>query len=538
MADSLSRTDAARYKIEEILNLVRTGRIRVPRFQRGLRWTSTDVERLFDSIYKGYPIGTLLFWKRPAPAAQVQLGSVVIDAPELSDALWVVDGQQRITSLAASLLPLSRSSEEGFDLAFDLATERFVTRRPHDKRESRIPLRQVYDLQQVLSWLRERNLDDALQDRAFRLADRLRNYEIPAYTVEADGEQALRQIFDRTNTFGKQMTRAEVFHALHTAVSPEAFDLRTLRDQLGSLGFGEFTDNTLLFCVLSVRGPDVLREFRSEFSSDEDLETAFREAEAAIRHTIDFLRVDADLPHMSLVPYQHLTVGLTRFFALHPNPDEWVRVLLRRWFWRSAVHGPIAKTGSTGTLRATMNAITPGDPYASASRLLDLVGSEPRTPEIGPFRWNVADVRISLTALANLQPIDLVSRRVIDVTESIELRGRDALIQLIANKENETARTLASRVFSGVESSDSAEVGADEVLTAIAAAADDPLLIGSHAISEDGAAAVASGDLDRFLKIRLEDLGALVTDFVDARCEWERPLRPRIADIRTSSGAD
>ena len=105
MEVSASRLDAARYKIEELLALVREGKVRVPRFQRPLRWTGKDVERLFDSIYKGYPVGTLLFWVREAEAEHVRLGPVTIDAPAQQEANWVVDGQQRLTSLVGSFAP-------------------------------------------------------------------------------------------------------------------------------------------------------------------------------------------------------------------------------------------------------------------------------------------------------------------------------------------------------------------------------------------------------------------------------------------------
>jgi hypothetical protein len=57
---------------------------------------------LFDSIWRGFPIGNLLLWRRPAPAASVQVGPVSIDAPELDSALWVVDG-----SLTDLRLPLA-----------------------------------------------------------------------------------------------------------------------------------------------------------------------------------------------------------------------------------------------------------------------------------------------------------------------------------------------------------------------------------------------------------------------------------------------
>ena len=63
---SLSRKpEAVAWSIEELLEKVRDGKIRLPEFQRLYKWTSDDVVQLFDSIVRGFPIGTLLFWKGP-----------------------------------------------------------------------------------------------------------------------------------------------------------------------------------------------------------------------------------------------------------------------------------------------------------------------------------------------------------------------------------------------------------------------------------------------------------------------------------------
>ncbi|WP_462186594.1 DUF262 domain-containing protein, partial [Frankia sp. CcWB2] len=83
--ESSRRSDAARFKIEELLDNARHGQIRIPRFQRGLRWMSSDVEKLFDSIYKGFPIGTLLFWRRAPPAGTMEIGPIRIAANARSD---------------------------------------------------------------------------------------------------------------------------------------------------------------------------------------------------------------------------------------------------------------------------------------------------------------------------------------------------------------------------------------------------------------------------------------------------------------------
>ncbi|MGH8907619.1 MAG: DUF262 domain-containing protein [Egibacteraceae bacterium] len=97
------RVSATTYDLEDLVTEAWAGRIRVPHFQRDFRWTRRDVIRLFDSIVKGYPIGSLLLWVRPAEAQRIRLGALEIDAPRMEQALWVVDGQQRITSLANAL---------------------------------------------------------------------------------------------------------------------------------------------------------------------------------------------------------------------------------------------------------------------------------------------------------------------------------------------------------------------------------------------------------------------------------------------------
>ena len=49
-----------------LVDLVLSGRIRLPSFQRDYRWRPGDVESLFDSVLRRYPIGNLLLWERPA----------------------------------------------------------------------------------------------------------------------------------------------------------------------------------------------------------------------------------------------------------------------------------------------------------------------------------------------------------------------------------------------------------------------------------------------------------------------------------------
>ena len=538
MASGLEQPQASSYAIHELIALVENGTIRIPHFQRGQRWGPGDVAKLFDSIYKGYPIGTLLFWKRPALETDMQLGShsiglLRIQAPERRDALWVVDGQQRITSLATALLSLEGTGGAVRALYFNLDKERFGWR-PRSPRDTHLPVREAYKLPRVMAWLRERNLDEPLQDRAFKLADRLRNYRIPSYavTTEVEGDMApLREVFDRINTFGKRMNRAEVFQALTSSETRGARDLRQFADDIASRGFGTIAENTLVLCVLSVRGPDVLRDFRAEFADgSSQLARTIDRADTALSRTITFLRDDAGVPHFDLVPYQHLLVTLVRFFALHENPTEWQRVLLRRWYWRAALHGPLPKLGATGTLRLSLNIVDEGSASDTVVALLDSFPSTKRQASVGQMRWNRADSKTTLCALVSLGPRvpngtnGEVAR--IDVAQVLTSDRRSALPRLFATLGGEQGGSPANRVFWPPDSDD---MGPDDPAIVLASA--EASILNSHAISATAAEALRDGKAEAFLEERQEHIRRVVEDFVDARAEWERPTRHDIASL-------
>ncbi|WP_344211204.1 GmrSD restriction endonuclease domain-containing protein [Nonomuraea bangladeshensis] len=72
------------------------GDIALPDIQRPFVWQATKVRSLFDSMYKGFPVGFLLFWKTDADPGARQIGTGKT-APQY----LIVDGQQRLTSLYA-----------------------------------------------------------------------------------------------------------------------------------------------------------------------------------------------------------------------------------------------------------------------------------------------------------------------------------------------------------------------------------------------------------------------------------------------------
>ena len=84
------------YTLNHLVEDIRVGRIGLPDIQRPFVWSATKARDLFDSLYRGYPIGTLMFWETGAEVGTRRIG---VDGGDRSPQLLVVDGQQRLTAL-------------------------------------------------------------------------------------------------------------------------------------------------------------------------------------------------------------------------------------------------------------------------------------------------------------------------------------------------------------------------------------------------------------------------------------------------------
>ncbi len=88
------------YTVKELTDKFGRGEILLPEMQRAYVWKSAQVVRLFDSLYRGYPIGTILLWQLREQIV-TRPGAFLLDEQNgiLTTPLMLLDGQQRLTSL-------------------------------------------------------------------------------------------------------------------------------------------------------------------------------------------------------------------------------------------------------------------------------------------------------------------------------------------------------------------------------------------------------------------------------------------------------
>jgi uncharacterized protein with ParB-like and HNH nuclease domain len=86
------------YNLATLIQQIDLGVIGLPDIQRPFVWPDTKVRDLFDSMYKGYPVGYFLFWANANVEGTKGIGTA---QKQKHPNLLIVDGQQRLTSLYA-----------------------------------------------------------------------------------------------------------------------------------------------------------------------------------------------------------------------------------------------------------------------------------------------------------------------------------------------------------------------------------------------------------------------------------------------------
>lgn len=218
---------------EPIITLIEDidrGKIGLPELQRPFVWPNVNVRDLFDSLYRGYPAGFLLFWKTGGDGTLKSIGT---EAKQSIPELAIVDGQQRLTSLYAVIkgaeVLRANFRKERIEIAFNPLSERFdVADAAIRKDRSYIPnITKLWeqgldtmdfreDFIERLSEIRELSKEDRRTiERSINKLRDLTGYTFTALTLNASvDEQTIAEVFVRINGKGKPLNQADFIMTL------------------------------------------------------------------------------------------------------------------------------------------------------------------------------------------------------------------------------------------------------------------------------------------------------------------------------------
>ena len=402
---SLSSETSTRF-IRDIIQRVRAGHVQIPSFQRGMVWRSQQIVELLDSIRRGYPIGTLLLWRRPGTAGVLRVGPLRIDTLKLDDAWFVVDGQQRMLTLTAALTRTDeRPSVDVYAVWFDLERQEFFYNNGRRSLATAVPVNALGDHVRLLRWAQAWPLAHErpeLIDLAFKTSDLILGYAVSTYVTSTKSESEVRELFRRANSSGVKMKESEVFEGKHGG---DAGGLEELLRRLADVGFPGRSDDddgdsdgdgdgSLVAATADRRARDErpllfrcwkaannlnprLTAEQAPKPTDESLDRA----EDAVRKSVALLVEDAGFPSLSFVPYRNVLIPLSRFFSVHQDPSIRARQMLGWFVWRGGLSGEHSKS-SHPWVEAMIRRID-DDAEVTAQRWLDTV----QAFDGGPFDW-------------------------------------------------------------------------------------------------------------------------------------------------------
>ena len=256
-----------------IMNSIETGNLKIPQFQRDFVWSKEKSAKLLDSVVKGYPIGTFIFWKTKEELRVLRdLGGLKLPPTPKGDFIqYVIDGQQRLTTLFASMkgLKIQREDHEDdysefyVDLKMTEDEQIVLTALPDNDGDCVIRLHEMlYGKIKLLN-----SYPEPLQDRIQEYKDRINAYQFATILIKEVPIDVATEIFTRLNVGGKPLSVFEIMVA-KTFNQKRNFDMAQKYDELITeldlAGYGTLPESVVLqtvsiLLVKECRKKDILK---------------------------------------------------------------------------------------------------------------------------------------------------------------------------------------------------------------------------------------------------------------------------------------
>lgn len=327
-----------------IFRRIRIGEYRVPPFQRDFVWEERQVLELLESVYRGYPIGSILLWRVEKRVFQSVKQSMVgfPSSEERYPVSFVLDGVQRLSALNGVFNQDEVVHDRRFDVWFDLEGETFVHGRDLDRVKHPIPLKAVFHPRAFLG--EQKRLasmpdSDLLLERAIRLLAVFQEYMVPVVSISERSATEVVSIFQRINSTGVRLGVVDFMRALTWS---DQFDLtKELDDTQNSFeeqGFS-FEDETLLKAlgiIFDLRPlPDVLLDLRDRDANE--LHRGVQVLRNNLAHVTRFVSSTLGMASADALPYEAQWLLLVRLVKEGVNLFEEKGELLY-WITQTSFH--------------------------------------------------------------------------------------------------------------------------------------------------------------------------------------------------------
>lgn len=368
--------------IASYLEYLQRGDYQIPTFQREIVWEKENVKKLWDSIYKFYPLGSILIWKTNTKLHNHrEIGGHLIPPDDTrSQFQYILDGQQRTTSLLTSIYGGKIKDKPGFDptLYIDLTiaskddvddtsySHRFLfwdeiddkngTFRRNIPRKKRFEegfivklLETKNNFQGIFTKLNAFSNNEVLLDNLWRIKNVLDHYRIAYIDLKGIAVSEVCQIFERINQAGKPLDIFDIVVA--KTYRPVTKDQKGfyLRDIIAT--FREASNNSKFLLISDFDYLQILALLIRENIKDSgiynitprylndikatQIETVWNDSKIAILKVFDFFENHLHIKMPELVPFRYFYISLATYFYQNTVPDY---EFLKKYFWFYSFH--------------------------------------------------------------------------------------------------------------------------------------------------------------------------------------------------------
>lgn len=375
------------FTLAQLHELVESGIFAVPQLQREFVWNAAKACQLLDSVYRNYPIGTILVWKTGhRNEGQLRKQFHILPPYDRSnrEVYFLVDGQQRL-SVLWRILHGEASSVENYDrktvdfsrIYFDHAANEDEPRFVYRTRVAGELANRLVPVVEILSsrWKRRlRGLGPRASARIEECRKRVLSYKAFLVFCESSDLTEVRETFVRINSLGMKISSADRAFA-----RASSFDLRNdVRDALHRLkhGFDEIGRETVLQTIAFAMGEKdvgeraidaMITKLEQGPHAHAEFARIWPRLREAFAFAADYFVNELEVPGIDFLPAKQMMTVLTLYFFHHHNrrPPPAAQRTLRRWFWATAVGARYTGRGYRPNLLADADfvrrlATTPG----------------------------------------------------------------------------------------------------------------------------------------------------------------------------------
>lgn len=417
--------------LKSILDDIKKGLLKIPRFQREVVWELADSVALLDSVYRLFPIGSLVIWETWEKLADIRaIGNLELpESPKNQMPSYVLDGQQRLTSLyacaeEAEIHSKKRKTPVKYTAWFDLDKKCFTVAKP----EHGVTFKQLIAL----------NYDDyrdPLKKNHKEIFSNARSILLEAYSfstivVRERGMEDACTIFERINNSGKKLT---VFDLLVAKTYPIKFDLREKwkkldRELITFSGLNPILPMHALSLLKIKLDPDrTTTDSTDKYGCHkrhllaleaEDIRDSWLLIKECIKLGVDFISQHIGVPSAKLLPYEASLTLITLFFLLNNKtaPTERQARRLSQYFWSASISGRYG-----GSPESTMEEDAQTIRAIQKNEKRDLIWAQPiQAQDILDARYDRRDARVQtvLCLLASKRPTSFKSNSPIPIAHA------------------------------------------------------------------------------------------------------------------------